>query len=245
LSHYVRALWFVTDVCAVTAPLLTLISIHYSFGITVFRVRLLLSHCYEEHLEKSSDSVLTMILVDDKQNEVLEARRLAEEQANVSVFDHFPLSVLICWQSEPPPTYSSIQHSPLASEQSLQLSTRANPTNFFSVARSHDQVKETVTIDPNLYIPPSLLPPLCPDETEGTRKHVRIESSHGSVNATVNIVPALGAQKDKIRMFMRSVHGGVFARIVSTCLRDSMVNLTDMLCDSEWPRLTPFVPPGG
>jgi hypothetical protein len=30
-----------------------------------------------------------MILVDDKQNEELEARRLAEEQANVSVFGRF------------------------------------------------------------------------------------------------------------------------------------------------------------
>lgn len=151
--------------------------------------------------------------------------------------------MLIYWQQEPPPTYSSLQHSPLASEQSLQLSTRGGPTNFFSVARAHDQVKETLTIDPNLYIPPSLLSPLCADETEQTRKHVRIESTHGSVNATVNIVPVLGTEKCKIRMFMRSAHGGVFARIVSTCLYDSTVKLDRCACNSEWPRLTPSFPP--
>ncbi|KAF7761902.1 hypothetical protein Agabi119p4_9894 [Agaricus bisporus var. burnettii] len=138
-----------------------------------------------------------MIILDDKRNEALEAQRLVEEQAN----------------QEPPPTYSSLQHSTLASEQSLRPSGSDNPTNFYSVCRGHDKVKETVTIDPNLYTPPSLLLPMSPDETEETRKHVRLESIHGSVNATVNIVPVLRGEKCKIRMFMRSSHGGVFARI--------------------------------
>lgn len=80
---------------------------------------------------------------------------------------------------------------------------------------------------------------MSPDETEETRKHVRLESIHGSVNATVNIVPVLRGEKCKIRMFMRSSHGGVFARIVSHYFCDSTVETDTYACKSEWPRVTP------
>ncbi|KAJ3563674.1 hypothetical protein NP233_g8788 [Leucocoprinus birnbaumii] len=137
-----------------------------------------------------------MIIVDNKQIEALEARQLAEEQA----------------LQEPPPTYASIQQA-TSSHQASSVPGE-NPTNYISITRVHDSVKETVTLDPMLYVPPLLLPPLSQDEVPGDRRHLRFESTHGSINATVKIVPCFGPGKCKIRMFMRSTHGGISARIL-------------------------------
>jgi len=135
-----------------------------------------------------------MILVDDKQIEALESRRLAEEQVH----------------REPPPTYASLQQ---ASSSNQSLPSGGNPTNFLSVTRLHESLRENVTIDPTLYVPAFLLPPLSPDETLEARKHLRLESTHGSISAHVKIVPNFGDEKCKVRMFMRSTHGGISARI--------------------------------
>ncbi|KAF5349277.1 hypothetical protein D9756_009437 [Leucocoprinus leucothites] len=136
-----------------------------------------------------------MIIVDNKQIEALEARQLAEEQA----------------LQEPPPTYASLQHA-TSSSQTLS-GPGENPTNYLSVTRVHESVRESITIDPTLYVPAFLLPPLSPDETPTERRHLRFESTHGSISANVKIAPCFGNERCKVRMFMRSTHGGISARI--------------------------------
>ncbi|KXN82764.1 hypothetical protein AN958_02203 [Leucoagaricus sp. SymC.cos] len=136
-----------------------------------------------------------MILLDDKQVEALESRRLADEQVHV----------------DPPPTYASLQQA-TSSSQSLSA-PGGNPTNYFSMTRVHESIRETVIIDPALFIPAYLLPPLAHDETPNSRRHLRLESTHGSISANVKIVPNFGGERCKVRMLMRSTHGGITARI--------------------------------
>jgi len=134
-----------------------------------------------------------MILVDDKQVGALEARRVAEEQLN----------------QEPPPTYASLQPS----------SSSVRTVNFVSITRTHDSVKETLIIDPSLFVPPFLRPPLIMGETEGTRRNLRLESTHGHVHADVTLVENINTEihssqrNNRVRMLMHSTHGGIIAKI--------------------------------
>ncbi|KJA15287.1 hypothetical protein HYPSUDRAFT_172720 [Hypholoma sublateritium FD-334 SS-4] len=144
-----------------------------------------------------------MILVDDKQVEALEARRIAEDQDQLN--------------QEPPPTYASLQSSP-ANGGSPQV---AKTINYVSIARSHSSVKETLIVDPTLAIPLFLRPPLAPGETEETRKNLRLESIHGHVHADITLVddamlageiqPA--KRNRRVLMHMKSTHGGITAKI--------------------------------
>jgi len=143
-----------------------------------------------------------MILVDDKQVEALEARR-AEEQ-------------------EPPPTYASLQ--PSSSADSV-----VKTVNYVSITRVHNSVRETLIIDPSLFIPPFLRPPLSLGETEGTRKNLRLESTHGHVNADITLVQntntdAHSSKRNvRVTMAMRSTHGGITAKIHGPSNRTSFV----------------------
>jgi len=145
---------------------------------------------------------LAMILVDDKQVEALEARRVAEEQLN-----------------ELPPTYASLQPS----------SSVARTVNYVSVTRTHSSVKETLIIDPSLFIPPLLRPPLTLGETEETRKNLRLESTHGYVNADVTLAEITNTEihssqkNNRVKMLMRSIHGGITAKIHGQPNRASFV----------------------
>lgn len=138
-----------------------------------------------------------MILVDDKQVEALEARRVAEEQLS----------------QEPPPTYASLQ--PPSSATTSVVKT----VNYVSITRTHTSVTETLVIDPSLFIPLLLRPPLLLGETEETRKHLRLESTHGNVYADVTLVGNTDAEtrsskrNGRVRMQMLSTHGGITAKI--------------------------------
>jgi len=137
-----------------------------------------------------------MILVDDKQVEALESRRIAEEQLN----------------QEPPPTYASLQ--PPSSATPV-----VKTANYVSITRTHDSVRETLIIDPSLFVPVFLRPPLSSGETEETRNHLKLESTHGNVNADITLVEKINTEihsskmNNRIRMQMRSTHGGVTAKI--------------------------------
>jgi len=146
-----------------------------------------------------------MILVDDKQVEALEARRVAEEQL-----------------SEPPPTYASLQ--PSSSAASV-----VKTTNYVSITRTHSSVRETLIIDPSLFIPLFLRPQLSLGETEETRKNVKLESTHGHVNADITLVDNTNTEihsskmNSKVTMQMRSTHGGITAKIHGELNRPSFV----------------------
>ncbi|KAF8198488.1 hypothetical protein BJ912DRAFT_27513 [Pholiota molesta] len=150
-----------------------------------------------------------MILLDDKQTEALEARRVAEEQ------DH-P-------NQEPPPTYASLQPSGGAPPPAV-----AKTTNYVAITRLHTSIRETLVLDPALFVPPFLRPPLAPGETEAGRRNLRLESTHGHVYADVTLAPAGGEEvgeereergkvevgrRRKVLMQLKSTHGGITAKI--------------------------------
>lgn len=85
------------------------------------------------------------------------------------------------------------------------------PTNYIYISRVHSSIKESVLLDPGLYIPPFLRPALRPSEREDDRKNLRLESTHGGVYADVGIVPG---GKGRAKLWMKSMHGGVTAKIV-------------------------------
>jgi len=140
-----------------------------------------------------------MIILEDKQVEVLEAQTVAEAQD--------PLN------QEPPPTYASLQPSPSPSF--------AKAVNYVSISRLHSSIKETLTIDPSVVVPPFLRPPLLPGETEDTRQNLRLESTHGDVYADVTLVEnsenpleITSPQRNKrVIMSMETTHGAVTAKI--------------------------------
>jgi len=152
-----------------------------------------------------------MILVDDKQVEALEARRLADEQDQLN--------------QEPPPTYASLQSSPSGSENV------AKTVNYVSITRVHSSVKETLIIDPSLFIPLFLRPPLASGETEETRKNLRLESTHGHVHADITLIESMetanqissSKRNKRVVMHMKSTHGGITAKIHGLPNRSSFV----------------------
>ncbi|KAF8908550.1 hypothetical protein CPB84DRAFT_162980 [Gymnopilus junonius] len=151
-----------------------------------------------------------MILVDDKQVEALEARRQAEEQEQLN---------------EPPPTYASLQSASSSAE------VVAKTVNYVSITRVHNSVKETLIIDPSLFVPMFLRPPLLPGETEETRKNLRLESTHGHVYADVTLVAKDDNANDtdtpkknkRVVINMKSTHGGITAKIHGRPGRSSFV----------------------
>ncbi|PPQ78269.1 hypothetical protein CVT25_011728 [Psilocybe cyanescens] len=158
-----------------------------------------------------------MILLDDKQVEALEARRLAEEQEQAN--------------QEPPPTYASLQSSPSSS------ALVAKTVNYVSITRTHTSVKEILILDPSVFVPVFLRPPLASGETEETRKNLRLEATHGHVHADITLIgngdsanESSAKRNKRILMNMKSTHGGITAKIhgapdrSSFCLHAQAVN---------------------
>ncbi|KAF8991871.1 hypothetical protein BDQ17DRAFT_1370174 [Cyathus striatus] len=141
-----------------------------------------------------------MNVVEDKQTDTLEARHVAE--------DH---------KDEPGPVYTKLSQDPSCSSQApRQLA------NYLHISRTHTDIKETYTIDPTLNIPAFLLPPLGKDESEETRRNLRLETTHGTIGANVRLVDgeAQGEKKGKrVTMVMKSEHGAITATIVRAATR--------------------------
>lgn len=137
-----------------------------------------------------------MILVDDKQVEALEARRVAEEQLS----------------QEPPPTYASLQ--PSSSATSV-----VKTVNYVYIIRTHSSVRETLIIDPSLFVPLFLRPQLSSGETEETRKNLKLESTHGDVHADITLAVNTNTEihsskmNSQVTMQMQSTHGAITAKI--------------------------------
>jgi hypothetical protein len=162
-----------------------------------------------------------ILLNNDKQPEALEAQRLDDEQVQVGEVSIYPKTISLMpdcsvFQQEPPPTYASLQQASSSSQSLTQQSGHA--ANYVSLTRIHESLRETLTIDPTVHVPEFLLPPLSTEETPTSRKNLRLESTHGSISASVKIAPIYGTESCKVRMFMRSTHGGISARIVCSSL---------------------------
>jgi hypothetical protein len=59
------------------------------------------------------------------------------------------------------------------------------PCNNLSLSRPNSAIRGTYAIDPDMYIPTSLLPPLGRGETEKDRKNLKLESSNGLIDVEV------------------------------------------------------------
>ena len=92
--------------------------------------------------------------------------------------------------------------------------------NYVSITRTHSSLRETLIIDPSLFIPLFLRPPLTSGETEETRNNLKLESTHGHVSADVTLAENISTEihssqrNNRVKMLMRSTHGGITAKIV-------------------------------
>lgn len=95
--------------------------------------------------------------------------------------------------------------------------------NYVSITREHNSVKETLIVDPSLFVPQFLRPPLLPGETEATRKNLHLESTHGHVYADITLVDTgapdgntVDLRRERVVMKLVSSHGGITAKVVRT-----------------------------
>jgi len=119
---------------------------------------------------------------------------------------------------DPPPTYSLSRpiattpspELPLAAESTL---TASKASNFICITRQHDSIKGNFTIDPTIYIPPSVLPPLGPKETEKDRKNLKLESRHGGIDVDLFVIGEKSRNEGRTTLELRSAHGRVNVKL--------------------------------
>jgi hypothetical protein len=98
---------------------------------------------------------------------------------------------------------------------------KSKPTNYLYLFNEYNSIKGEYVIDPFMNIPASLLPPLSPEESEADRKHLRLNSRNGSLNANIWLLSARDAQPSdsktstkRTMLDLVSDHGSVTARVV-------------------------------
>ena len=107
----------------------------------------------------------------------------------------------------PPPAYDA----PSGSSRPVVGVTRPNWTrgNHVYISSANGSVKGQWTIDPNLVIPPNLLPAV----EDGERlDHFHVVSNNGSVKADLSLV---SEKPTKSWLFAQSLNGSVQVRVVS------------------------------
>jgi len=92
--------------------------------------------------------------------------------------------------NDPPPSYTPPQ--PAARDQtnappgpSAVQPRMPNACNFLALFRPNDSIRGTYTIDPDMCIPASLLPPLGRGESENDRKNLKLESCNGLIDVEI------------------------------------------------------------
>ncbi|KAG1771980.1 hypothetical protein EV702DRAFT_629757 [Suillus placidus] len=152
-------------------------------------------------------------------------------------------------EEAPPPSYynnTSNQDAIAGASSSsipLQPTFKSKPTNYLHLFNENSAIKGGYIIDPGMNIPASLLPPLCPEESEVDRKNLSLHSKNGSVNAEIWLLGArdaqpFGSKKPTKRTILDigSEHGTVTARVhtiqgampflLNISARDGAVNVT-------------------
>lgn len=121
---------------------------------------------------------------------------------------------------QPPPSYYPSERHATASTSNTQPTFKSKPTNYLYLFSEHSSVKGEYAIDPSMKIPPSLLPPLSPEESEADRKNLRVHSTNGSVNAEIWLLSQDAQPFDfktptkRTILDLGSEHGSVTARVV-------------------------------
>lgn len=98
--------------------------------------------------------------------------------------------------------------------------TVAKTVNYLLVSRVHESVEETLTLDPTLFVPVFLRPPLMLGETEDTQSNLRLGSVFKKVSVEIafpervgNVARSIDTKRAKI--YIESTHGNISVRIVS------------------------------
>jgi hypothetical protein len=148
----------------------------------------------------------------------LATQQLVEEAAVGRILSLSFLCSLISLQ--PPPSYYPSEQHATASTCNTQPTFKSKPTNHLYLFSEHSSVKGEYAIDPSMKIPPSLLPPLSPEESEADRKHLCVHSTNGSVNAEIWLLSQDAKPFDSKTPTKRTIldlgseHGSVTARVV-------------------------------
>ncbi|KAJ6454717.1 hypothetical protein C8R47DRAFT_1166884 [Mycena vitilis] len=144
-------------------------------------------------------------------------------------------------QDDPPPAYThtdskaSVPAPLLTAEPPLPLlppslppiltpPATVKPTNYLSLSRGNESIKGTYVIDPRVALPPFLLPPLAPHESEATRRNVFLHTSNGSIDVDLFVVRGAvasesGAEGKKegegkeVDMLVKSSNGSITVKL--------------------------------
>ncbi|TFK65124.1 hypothetical protein BDN72DRAFT_801467 [Pluteus cervinus] len=112
------------------------------------------------------------------------------------------LSAEGAFSDDPPPTYISsvdpderrrLSSSPPPLPPKMPFGIK--PTNFLYIKKKYDSIKESVAIDPTLMIPSVLLPPVSLGQV---REDLKVESTYGSVNLDIWLVPGAAERSDTV-----------------------------------------------
>lgn len=127
-------------------------------------------------------------------------------------------------QSYPPPPYNfSPNQDPPPSAGSFNPSTPSQwdilpkAINFVAISKLNEGVRGTYVIDPTIYVPEALLPPL--EWFETTRKNLSLQTMNGGVQAEIwivgNIETYADMKKDNpVVVKLSSLNGGIKTKIV-------------------------------
>ncbi|KAH8806635.1 hypothetical protein DL96DRAFT_1631259 [Flagelloscypha sp. PMI_526] len=93
------------------------------------------------------------------------------------------------YSEEPGPSFpgSDAQPGPI----DFPLPKNVQPCNHLHFSTGQHSMEDKFIIDPNLVIPPSLLPPLCSGETDGMRANLSLQSKHSHISGEAWIVPGI------------------------------------------------------
>ncbi|KAJ7751544.1 hypothetical protein DFH07DRAFT_826354 [Mycena maculata] len=124
-------------------------------------------------------------------------------------------------KSQPPRAQLPMPPLPLPTSSPTSASgpsapSNVKPTNFLSLSLDNSTIKGTYVIDPAISIPPLLLPPLAPDETEATRKNAFLHTNNGTIDVDLFVVGSGGEDakpKGKVHMLLKSSSGRINARL--------------------------------
>ena len=129
---------------------------------------------------------------------------------------------------DPPPTYTSLQSALPVPGPSSSLYTANNAVNYVSISRKHSHIKESLTVDPSLYIPESLRAPLAEGESERSQKNVRLETVHGHIDAEILLVQDKATLEtgspQRATLQVTSTHGGIKVTIVSSSFSQTILS---------------------
>jgi len=114
---------------------------------------------------------------------------------------------------DPPPSYTQFR----AVQASAEPPSIVHPTpmpracNYLSLYRPNSPIKGIYTLDPNLYIPSSLLPPLGRGESESNRKNLKLMSANGAIDVEIFLL-GQGPSR-RTTMDVKSSNGSVHVKL--------------------------------